>query len=213
MRAIDKTGQRFGRLTVLGLNHTATSNAGKERRHWLCRCDCGGEIVVAGGSLTAKTNTRSCGCLRRETSRARMRTHGASNGRTYKTWLAMRDRCGNVSSRSYPLYGAKGIRVCERWGSSFEAFLSDMGERPAGKSLDRIDPTGNYEPENCRWASPVEQATNRGPVHQIEYGGQVYSAARFAKMMGVGASYLCRRLARGEDPLAAVSAIRSRQAR
>lgn len=213
MRAIDKTGQRFGRLVVRALNHTALSKAGKERRYWLCQCDCGGEIVVAGGSLTPKTNTRSCGCLRREISRAKMRTHGASGGRTYKTWLSMRDRCGNPAARSYSSYGAKGIRVCERWATSFEAFLSDMGERPTDKTLDRIDPADNYAPENCRWATPLEQATNRRVVHQIEYGGEVYSAARFAKLMGVGAAYLCRRLARGEDPIAAVSAIRRRQAR
>ena len=153
---VDVAGQKFGRLTVLGAADR-TSPAGKL---WRCQCECGGETVTTSLKLR-NGHTKSCGCLVRE--RLIHRTHGLSNsGRTYKTWKEMRQRCTNPNADQFKWYGGRGISVCGRW-DSYENFLADMGERPAGTTLDRINGDGNYEPMNCRWATAKQQAeTNRG---------------------------------------------------
>lgn len=155
---IDRTNHVYGRLTVLELR--------KDRRGrefvWLCRCDCGNTVDVSAHAL-ASERTKSCGCIRVENTRNRGKansTHGLTLSATYRSWKAMRYRTMNPKSKDYPRYGGRGIKVCERW-DSFECFLEDMGERTPGTSIDRIDPEGHYEPENCRWATPYVQTHNR----------------------------------------------------
>lgn len=155
-KTIDETGKTYGLLTVLGA--VGSRVEGRSRRAmWRCRCTCGVEITTRGNRLRSGTAT-SCG----KCSHIR---HGHAVGhkqsRTYKTWSLMLNRCLNPRYRKYKDYGGRGITVCQSWQDSFENFLADMGERPAGCTIDRKDNDGNYEPGNSRWATAAVQNKNR----------------------------------------------------
>jgi hypothetical protein len=158
----DHTGRRFGMWKALTL---APSNR-RGGAMWLCRCDCGSEKTVPADTLI-KGRSNSCGCKSNEFRSERCKKHGhtwigGASG-TYSSWSAMLQRCENANHKQYADYGGRGINVCERW-RKFENFLADMGNRPDGRSLDRISNNGNYEPSNCRWATYSEQTKNRRPL-------------------------------------------------
>jgi hypothetical protein len=168
---INLTGMKFGHWTVLALHPKRVRFSSCIEALWLCSCDCGVERLVLGSNLR-NGKSKSCGCLSRETTRKRSTKHGharrGKQSRIYNRWQNMRRRCYDPNNISYPYYGARGITVCERW-HSFANFFADMGNPPRGKSLDRINVNGNYEPGNCRWASIFEQARNKRPVRTTSY--------------------------------------------
>lgn len=152
---MELAGKRFGKLIVVSEN----GRSNDQRVIWNCLCDCGKLTTVRSTHLKRGT-IKSCGCLRNETSKRINTTHGKSKTAEYEVWGGMIKRCRNEKSTGYPDYGGRGITVCDRW-NDFENFLEDMGLRPSPfHSIERKDVNGNYEPENCKWATKTEQSRN-----------------------------------------------------
>lgn len=164
----NEVGNRYGRLLV-------TDAAGCDKygnRQWKAICDCGTERIVVGMNLR-KGLTNSCGCLHKEIAKEegkKTATHGMALTRAYKTWIAMVRRCTKPTDQAWKHYGQMGITVCERWINSFENFYADMGDRPDGMSIDRINPFNGYSPDNCRWATALTQARNTQLKYLKEHG-------------------------------------------
>lgn len=159
----DLTGGRFGRLVVLCRGPNRSGNVA-----WVCRCDCGTEHTVQSGALRSG-GTVSCGCWRVEVLVRGNTVHGAARRELempeYRSWRGARARCFNPANVKWIYYGGRGIGMCREWQDDFWAFFRDMGIRPKGTSLDRIDPDGDYVLGNCRWATPREQRANRRDGH------------------------------------------------
>lgn len=153
---IDLTGKVFGRLTAI--SRVTPADKRKDKLYWKCSCSCGNTSVVTTSALN-NGFTLSCGCLQKEAAKTTMTTHGKSGteGGAYGSWKAMRSRCNNLNNPDHKYYSDIGIKVCDRW-NDFENFLADMGERPEGEySIDRRDSDLDYTPENCYWATPLQQ--------------------------------------------------------
>jgi hypothetical protein len=181
----DMTGLVIGRLTVL---HRA-ENMGAHAA-WMCLCECGTRRAVRGRNLRSG-HARSCGC------RTRKGKHLASFTPEYRVWGSMKQRCHDSRSPGYRLYGARGIHVCERWRNSFPNFIADMGLRPSpDHSIDRIDNSKGYEPENCRWATRQEQAHNRRTTRYVTVDGVTLNLTDMAKRLGVSVQAVAQKEAR-----------------
>jgi len=189
-------GFRVGRLIALECR-------GGKRCSWLCRCDCGTEKLVRADHLQSG-RTKSCGCFSREAAaqrgRTQFKTHGGTKTPTYRSWRQMIRRCYDAKHPPYRDYGARGIGVCSSW-RDFAAFLRDMGPRPEGHTLGRKNVNGHYEPGNCGWETPREQANNRRSNRIIVWQGKSQNVAQWAAEFGFSRHVLKDRLLRYGWPL------------
>lgn len=161
------------------------------RGYALFLCKCGKEKEIRVDQVN--NSTKSCGCLFIETRRLANLSHGMARTKIYRIWIGMRQRCENIKSKHFRLYGARGINVCDRW-KDFSLFFIDMGNPPAGKSLDRIDNNGSYSPDNCRWATHSEQCNNTRQNVWLKYKGEKLTVSQWAKKLGMKRSTLNGRI-------------------
>lgn len=189
------SGRRFGRWTVIAQAPARTANGAYQ---WICRCDCGTERVCYASSVSSG-HSKSCGCLKREVTAARSTRHGhATRGisPTYHTWSGMIARCTDPGHASYARYGGAGISVDPQW-TDFSKFLADMGEKPSGQTLDRINGERGYSKENCRWSTPTQQARNKSNNRLITARGETRTQAEWCEILGLSPATLNDRLANG----------------
>lgn len=182
--------KRFGRLVVESLQPKKKKYG---HNQWLCRCDCGNIKIIDQGNLT-NGNTLSCGCLHHDIMLQRNTKHGKCRSPTHISWSAMKQRCYNKDNQNYKYYGGRGVRVCKRWRNSFENFLEDMGTRPEGMTLERIDNEKGYSLDNCRWATMVDQNKNKRDTVYINFKGKVYIQSDFANYVGISSKTVSKRL-------------------
>ena len=188
----DLTGHRFGRLLVLSLvNDVAGENI---PTRWLCRCDCGREVVVRGYNLKSG-QTRSCGCLQREMAGKYCFKHGKTGSRLHNIWVKMKGRCNRCSEAAYPYYGGRGIKVCDEWQEfmPFYEWAMANGYRD-DLTLDRIDPNGDYEPSNCRWLPLKAQNRNKRNNVHVVYNGEIRLLCEWAELFNCPPQDVCREI-------------------
>lgn len=190
----DLTGNKYGRLTVLGRAKNGVSNRGYKVIKWECICDCGSKNYVTTGNLKSG-RVKSCGCLNSELVTKRNFKHGKTHTRLYNIWAGMKDRCYNVNNDAYHNYGGRGIQICEVWLKSFETFLewATTNGYKENLTIDRIDNNRDYEPNNCRWATYRQQANNKRNCE-----GQS-KCSRIAEETGLAYNIVWKRLKLGWD--------------
>jgi hypothetical protein len=196
----DISGQVFGYLTVLRENGRTKRNLVR----WLCQCECGNQITVDGQSLRLG-RTKSCGCQSSAMTSAAITKHGLKHLPEYRVWKAMRDRCNRPNNTQFKDYGGRGIKVCARW-NCFPNFLADMGARPSPKhSIDRWpDRDGNYEPNNCRWATASEQCKNKKTSISVTIDNRTQNLTDWVAEFGLKYSTVTARIRRGLSPMDAL---------
>lgn len=187
--ALSLVGIRFRKLIVI---RRAASGTGIHSMWWTL-CDCGHESIKEGSKMR-RGSTGSCGLPSCHGGHV---THGMSDTATYRSWQQMRRRCYDKKAPSFARYGGIGITVCDRWRGRFEAFVEDMGERPLGTTLDRIDAALGYVPSNCRWATAVQQANNKRCNRRVTYDGRTQTIAEWARELGINYFSLRSRIDRG----------------
>jgi len=198
-KTIDRIGQRIEKLIVIKrlANKIEIAKSGKKsvRACWLCKCDCGNEIVVTSHSLNkallGKGGTSSCGCLLGKTIK-----HGKCGTKAYKSWHMMLQRCTNANNAAYKSYGGRGIKVCDEW-KNFMNFFADMGEPLEGCTLDRIDNELGYSKDNCRWATKKQQGNNRRTNLYIVFNGKKQTLSEWADELNLSRYCLRNRLLSG----------------
>ena len=206
-------GTVFGFFAVVKEAEKHKKANGASVRMFECLCKCGTVKTVRLSSLTSGT-TVSCGCFHKEQAgrilKAAATKHGKSGTQIYFVWQAMIDRCHKPSNKSYHRYGARGIRVCQRWRDSFEAFDLDLGPRPPKATLERIDNNGHYEPGNVRWATYKEQSRNTRSNHLHTIDGETRCLAEWCEILNEPWTTVKKRIAAGRDPFQRQRARRSK---
>lgn len=199
MRPLNVKGKRYGMLVAEEAVVCDTKHG--RLKKWWCRCDCGAYVVVGANTLAAGSK-KSCGCATKKMLSDGSTKHGHFKGKQrppeWGSWSGMIARCHNPKCKQWRWYGAKGVTVCERWRESFGAFMDDMGKRPPGcNSIDRIDNSKGYEPGNCRWANPTDQARNTANNRNVTINGQTKCLAAWIEVSDLCPSSVFRRLAKG----------------
>lgn len=195
MSKIEMIGRKFGMLTVI-------AECGKDHRgeiSWICKCECGNVTHPIKGSVLRNGKSTSCGCYAKRLASERCSTHRKSQTRLYSIWQGMKGRCFRITSPAYKYYGGRGITVCDEWKNDFEAFY-DWAMSNGYKdelTIDRIDVNGNYEPDNCRWATRKEQTMNKRRTVMIEINGVLKSLLTISKETGIPYKTLYNRYSRG----------------
>lgn len=180
-------GRKHGRLTIQSFSHKDIHG----KRMWNCLCECG-KTVVLPHALFAKKIT--CGCADEKRSGVRYKTHGMSHSSEWSIWHGIRKRCLCPTDRAYPRYGGRGIDLCKEWTDSFESFYKDMGQRPVGKTLDRIDNNKGYSKENCRWVDWKTQSRNKRTNHLLTVDGITQCITEWSEQTGIRKDTLRRRI-------------------
>lgn len=190
----DLTGKKFGKLTVI----KRVKNSKNNHARWLCECECENKVAVLSASLR-DGNTRSCGCLQREKAREAKTKHGLANSRLYIIWFNIKQRCNNSKNPNYKHYGGRGIKICKEWQENFMSFYNwamDNGYKE-DLTIDRIDVNGNYEPNNCRWATSDIQANNMRTNRILTYKEETHNMKQWAKILNINYTTLHSRFRKG----------------
>lgn len=194
MKPRDITGQKFGKLTAIKLDHIKSYST-STKRYWLCKCKCGNYSIVEQGQLT-RGKTKSCGCIQKEYFKTK---HNLRNSKIYETWSNIKKRCYNARSTRYKWYGAKNIKMCDEWKNDFKTFydwsINNGYKEPL--TIDRIDVNGNYEPNNCRWVDWKQQQQNKNSNINITYKNQTKCIAEWARIFNINRATLQWRIKQG----------------
>lgn len=194
-KKIELIGKRFGRLMVIDEYDRPYSGAYR----YLCKCDCGNEVVVWGCSLRAG-HSRSCGCYKRDTTIARNTKYKKEDKILYSTWKGMRQRCNDKNHIRYNRYGGRGIQVCNEWNDYMKFYYwSIENGYEKGKQLDRINNDADYTPNNCRWVTAFENNNNKNNVKRFEIEGVVHTLSEWCQIYNIKKSTVRARLRRGWD--------------
>ncbi len=188
-RGMDIAGKKFGRLTAVA----QIANPKGTGALWKFLCECGSEKVIKGQGVRLGLVV-SCGCYNKEIAAKAKTTHGLSSHSLFKTWEGMVSRCSNPTNKDWLLYGGRGIKVCDAWLKSPDQFIADIGIRPNGATLDRKDNSKDYDPENCRWATPLEQGGNKRNNKLITHDGRTQHLAAWARELGEPESTIFNRM-------------------
>lgn len=197
MKKIDAIGNIYDRLKVIRFSHRTNKSS-----FWVCSCKCGNETVVSWGSLKNKT-TKSCGCFRREMNRKKLTIHGLSRTKEYRVWQKMKERCLLERANGFRYYGGRGIKVCKRW-MNVKNFIKDMGACPPRMSIERIDNNKDYQPNNCRWATSLDQGNNKRNNVLATINGVSRTIAQWARIRKIRVNLIYQRISRGWSPERAV---------